>query len=137
MKKILKFLILNLLVLHIVNYFFGNLILPSDFKQQLIIAGILTIFELLLKPVLNILLLPINLLTFGLVRTLINTLGLYLAVFLVDGFTINTFTIPTLTLAGFTFPTFSFYGFFAYVLTSLAMHILISFLNSLFTRKIK
>lgn len=137
MKKILKFLILNLLALHIVNYLFGNLALPGVFKQQLIIAVILTIFELLLKPILNILLLPINLLTFGLVRTLINTLGLYLAVFLVDGFAVNTFTIPTLTLAGLTLPALSFYGFFAYVLTSLAMHILISFLNSLFTRKIK
>ncbi len=137
MKKILKFLVLNLFALHIVNYLFNNLVLPGEFKQQVIIAGILTLFELLLKPILNILLLPINLLTFGLVRTLINTLGLYLAVFLVDGFAVNTFTIPTLTIAGFTLPTLSFYGFFAYVLTSLAMHIFISFLNNLFTRKIK
>ena len=47
------------------------------------------------------LLLPISILTLGLIRIIINTLGLYLAVFLVSAFTVSSFTIYGWSLIGF------------------------------------
>lgn len=108
MKKLLKYTLYLSLALVIQNELFGNLSLEPRLETILKVALILAVFELILKPILKILLLPVTLLTLGLIRIVINTLGLYLAVFLVNNFQVNSFQILS----------FNFTGFFAYLATS-------------------
>jgi uncharacterized membrane protein YvlD (DUF360 family) len=90
------------------------------------VAFILAIFELLLKPVLKVLLLPVNILTLGLFRIVINTVGLYLAVFLLGDFIVNPILINPSTWQGIAIPALSFYGFWAYVINSTTQNFLLS-----------
>lgn len=56
----------------------------------LIIASVVvTILFQLIKPILNVLLLPVNVITLGLFSSVINTILLYVAMYLVPGFTIT------------------------------------------------
>ncbi len=59
----------------------------------LIASIVITILFSLIRPLLNILLLPINIVTLGFFSTVINTLLLYAALYLVPGFTITPMVI--------------------------------------------
>jgi putative membrane protein len=60
----------------------------------LIITGVvLAILQTLVKPILKLLFLPINVITFGLFSWVINVLILWLAVYLVPGFHINNLVV--------------------------------------------
>ena len=90
------------------------------------VAFILTIFELLLKPIIKILLLPINILTLGLFRIVINTLGLYLAAFLISNFRVNSIATGAFIWLGMSVPALNFSGFWAYVVNSTTQNFLLS-----------
>ncbi len=108
MKKFLKYSLYLGFALVIHQELFGNLTFSPKFPTIIYVALILAIFELILKPILKILLLPITVLTLGLVRIIIQTLGLYLAVYLIAGFKVS-----SLTVFGYFFN-----GFWAYLFTS-------------------
>ncbi|MBP7768598.1 phage holin family protein [Candidatus Woesebacteria bacterium] len=56
----------------------------------LVVASlVVTILFSLIKPILKILLLPINIITLGMFSSVLNTLLLYLAIFIVPGFSIE------------------------------------------------
>ena len=108
MKKLLKYTLFLGFALVIENEIWSNLNFSPKITTIVKVALILAIFELILKPILKILLLPITFLTLGLIRIVINTLGLYLAVFLISDFSVNSFQ----------FFHYSLNGFLAYLFTS-------------------
>lgn len=89
MKKILKYTLYLAFALVIENAVFTNLTFNPQIETIIKVAIILAIFELILKPIIKVLLLPITFLTLGLFRIVINTLGLYLATFLIPGFVLS------------------------------------------------
>lgn len=101
MKKILKYTLYLGFALVIENEIWRNLTFSPKIETIIKVALILAIFELILKPIIKILLLPITFLTLGLIRIVINTLGLYLATFLISGFSINSFKLFNYPLSGF------------------------------------
>ena len=108
MKKLLKYTLFLGFALVIENEIWSNLNFSPKITTIVKVALILAIFELILKPILKILLLPITFLTLGLIRIVINTLGLYLAVFLISDFSVNSHQ----------FFHYSLNGFLAYLFTS-------------------
>ena len=60
-------------------------------ETLLLAAAGLTVFSILAKPVINLLLLPLNLITFGLFRWASSVVALYLVTLVVPGFAINSF----------------------------------------------
>ncbi len=101
MKKILKYTLYLAFALVIENEIWHNLAFSSKIETIIKVALILAIFELILKPIIKILLLPITFLTLGLIRIVINTLGLYLAVFLIHDFNVSSLQLFNLPLNGF------------------------------------
>ena len=68
----------------------------------LIIAGVvLALLEMLLRPVLKLLFLPINVVTLGFFGWVINVFILWLATYLVPGFQINNLTVLGIALNQF------------------------------------
>lgn len=127
MKKFLKFTLLFYFTLHIVGELIRNLHFQNGIWTILEVSLILTIFELFLKPIIKILLLPINILTLGLFRIIINTLGIYLALFLITTFTTSDFWIYA----------YHFTGLLAVFVTSIIINFVFTIINSIVTRKCK
>ena len=121
MKKILRYIILFTFSLITANQIWQNLSFGHIPITIIKVAIVLTIFELLLKPIIKILLIPINILTLGLFRLVIDTLGLYLAVFFLSDFKIGNVYISHYN--------YQINNFWAYLLSSLTIGIILYIYN--------
>ena len=127
MKKFLRFTILFYFSLSITNELIHHFYFGRGGLTLLQVSLILTIFELFLKPIIRILLLPINLLTLGLFRIIIDTFGFYLALLFIDSFQIGTINIWSYHLTGFA----------AVIITAIITNFIFTIFRSLLTVKIK
>jgi putative membrane protein len=123
MKKILRYIILFSFSLVTANLLWNNLSFSQIPLSIIKVAVILTIFELLLKPIVKILLIPINILTLGLFRIVIDTLGLYLAIFFIADFHVG-----NIYIAQYNYPV---NGFWAFFLTSITVGTILNIYNSI------
>lgn len=98
MRKILKQILILSFTLITSNYIWKNLDFQNKLTTIILVALILSIFESIIKPIIKILLLPITIITLGTTRILINTLGLYLAVFLIHNFELKNINIKFLAI---------------------------------------
>lgn len=89
MKMILK-LLLNGATVFVASYLLEG-VNVDNFLTALIVAVVLGLLNMVLKPILVILTLPINVLTLGLFTLVINTLLVLLTEMLVPGFTVLSF----------------------------------------------
>jgi len=137
LKKILKFTLLFAFAIVVQNEFWRNFSFDHQIETIIKVSLILTIFELFLKPILKILLLPINILTLGLIRLVINTLGFYLATFLLIDFSIHDISLPSQLFYGITIPILSFSGFWAHLINTASTNILVSFFKFILKSKPK
>ncbi|MCW1949214.1 MAG: phage holin family protein [Candidatus Shapirobacteria bacterium] len=133
MKKILRLTLLFSFSLVCTNLLWQNLTFQITPWTYVKTAFILAIFEVILKPILKIILFPINLLTLGLFRAVIDTVGLYLAAFVFSDFYVSNIHSPSNVFFGLTIPPFNFTNFWAFLVTSLT----IGFFLNLFTIIIK
>lgn len=97
------------------TYFFGGMAL--------------TVLFLLLRPALNLLALPLNLVTLGMFSFLTNVIIFYALTVLVAGITITSFTFPGYDYAGFIIPQIYFNTLFAFVLVAFLQSAIVSFLS--------
>lgn len=118
MKKILKLSLLLTFALVTQTQIWGNLQFNEPLTTVIKVAFVLSIFELLLKPVIKFLLFPINLLTLGMFRVVINTVGFYLAAFLLSDFQVNNIHTATTVWQGITIPAINLVGFWAHIANS-------------------
>lgn len=126
MKKILKYTFLIAVSLAFQNQYWQNLTFADGINTIIKVAFIMAIFEILLKPVIKVLLLPINIITLGFFRIVINTVGFYLATFLLSDFTVRNINIMPFIWQGFNIPALNFAGFWAYVVNSTTQNFLLS-----------
>jgi putative membrane protein len=124
MKKPLKHVILNAVAILILSNVLPGVSYENSLPTLLLAALILSLINLLVKPLLKIVLLPINLLTFGLAGWFIQVITLYLTTLLVEGFTIGGFSTSALHLFGLSIPALHFSGFWAYVGSSFIFSII-------------
>lgn len=133
MRKILRLTLLFSFSLVCANLTWQNLTFQVTPWTYVKTALVLAIFEVILKPILKIILFPINLLTLGLFRAVIDTVGLYLASFVFSDFYVSSIYSPATTFLGLNIPSFNFTNFWAFLVTSLT----IGFFLNLFTIIIK
>lgn len=92
---------------------------------------VLSLLMLLIAPILKILFIPINLLTFGLLSWFIDVIVLYLLTFFVSGVQVTAWTFPGWSLAGFVLPQIAFSSFVSFILVSLAVSMLVNLLHDI------
>ncbi len=95
----------------------------------------LTLLNLIVKPVLNLLLTPINLITLGAFRWVVNVLVLFIVPILISEFKITGFTFEGLSFAGFVIPQISLSFFWALVLVSFLIEIVAAGVSWIFACK--
>jgi putative membrane protein len=128
-RSILKIFFINLLVLYLVSQLFQGITFKNGLQSYLTAGIFLSISSMVVKPLINIMILPINLVTFGLFRWFSSTAALYVVTMLVPDFVINSFYFPGYTSMWFDIPVIKLYGFFAIILYSFAISIISTFLH--------
>lgn len=96
----------------------------------LLSAGVvLALVSLLARPVINLLLLPINLITFGLFRWVSSAITLYITTLIIPSFKILQFYYPGYDSKWIYIPEINFRGFLAYVAFAFIISTVASFLH--------
>jgi putative membrane protein len=93
----------------------------------MLFAGlILSLLMLLVAPILRILFIPINIITFGLMSWAINVIVLWLLTIFVPNVTISAWTFPGTSWAGFVIPSMRLSYGLALIVVSLAVSFLVN-----------
>lgn len=127
MKIFLRHILINLLVLYFTDLFYPGFSLPHDFKTLLSASVIWLLLNKIVKPVIKLLLLPINLITLNLFSWVISLLTLFLLQTLVGGISITSYAFLGTNFNGFVIPPLFIGVFLSYVLTSTFLNTLHSF----------
>jgi putative membrane protein len=128
MKKVLRHYVVDTFILFVVSKIASGLVFENGVETLLLAGAGLTVASLLAKPIINLLLLPLNLITFNLFKWVSSAVALYLVTLVVPGFKITGFAFPGLSSQWLDLPSISFGGFFAYVAYSFIFSLFASFI---------
>lgn len=132
MKKIIRFYVIDTFSLFFVNQIAGGLEFDQGYITLFLAGGALTLTSLLAKPVINILLLPLNLVTFGVFRWVSSAIALYIVTLLVDGFKVVSFNFPGLSTQWIDLPALNINGILAYIGFAFVLSLVSSILHWIF-----
>ena len=128
MKKHLRSFLITSASLMVAAWLIPTINFQEGVKTVLITALALTLVNLIVRPVINLLLLPINLLTLGLFRWLVNVFAFYIVVLLIPQLKIEPYPFPGFAHQGFIIPSIQFSFFWTLVLVSFIISFTTGFL---------
>lgn len=123
MKTILRAVFLNIATLFIVSHFYQGLSIKSDIKTFVSAAVVWWLLNKIIKPIIKLLLLPINLITLGLFSWAVNAITIFLLQMVIKDVAITAYTFPGFVYQGFIVPTILFNLLFSYIITSFILYI--------------
>ena len=128
MKRIIRHYTLDTFSLWLITNIASGIVFEKGI-QTLLISGIaLTAVFFFAKPVINLLLLPINLITFGFFRWVSSAVVLYLVTLIIKEFKIVFFSFPGFTGKWIDIPAINLKGILAYIAFSFLLSLVTSFL---------
>ncbi|MBI3290610.1 phage holin family protein [Candidatus Microgenomates bacterium] len=128
-RPILRSFVYTGAALGLVALISGNGINFSRGPETFLMASLaISIGNHFVRPILNILLLPINLVTLGLFRWVTNVLMIYAVTIVVAGFQIGAFNSKAVTIQGITIPEIHLAGIAAFLVISFLISFVSSFL---------
>ena len=127
MKSILKHFVIDTLSLYIISLAISGIIFERGVETILLAGFVLMLATMIIKPVINILILPLNLITFGLFKWVAYAITLYIVTLVVPGFKLLDFVFNGASLSGITIPSVAFSGTLAFI----AFSFVISFVSSI------
>lgn len=122
MKVFLRHILINLLVIYLVDLTYAGFTISHNLKTLLSAAIIWLLLNKIVKPIIKILLLPINLITLNLFSWVISLITLFLLQLIVGGISISSYNFPGFTYEGFVVPAFFVNVFVSYLITSTALN---------------
>lgn len=134
MKSLARGIFFNALSLFLLTLILPGIKVYGGFATFIIAGFFLTLMYKILKPILNLVSLPLNILSLGMFSFFINVIIFYLATILVPNISISEFTYPGFTLVGFVVPKISFNTFFAFVIISAFHSVFVNFFTWFFKR---
>ena len=129
MKSLIKIYIASTLSLYLASVAFSGIQLSKGINSLLLTGVGLSILSLLVKPLINLLLLPLNLITFGLFRWVSSAIALYLVTLIVPGFKIIGFSFLGLSSKWIDIPSVNLSGLLAIIAFSLVISVISSILH--------
>ncbi|HKB88653.1 MAG TPA: phage holin family protein [Patescibacteria group bacterium] len=127
MRTIIKHFLITTVTLYIVSDFISGIKFAEGLYTILLAGFVLMLATLIVRPIINVLLLPINLITFGLFKWVTYAITLYLVTLVVPGFSIGSFFFKGLNSYWFVLPAISLSGVLAFI----AFSFIISTISSL------
>ena len=104
MKYLVRVFLFNVFALWLTSQLVPGITISGGWQMMLIAGLVLSLLMLVVAPILRILFIPINILTFGLVSWFINVIVLFLLTILLPQVTITAWTYQGLSFAGFVVP---------------------------------
>ncbi len=132
MKKYARSIVISLISFGAVGYFYPGFNYHSNYLTLLLAAGIFALLTIFVKPILKVLSLPFNLLTFGLFSFLINVIILYGVSFFLTDFSIQGYHFAGASLSGFNLPAANISQLFSALFASLLIGVLSTLLHWIF-----
>lgn len=132
MKKIIRRIALNTVVIFTAAFALPGLSFSNDLKVLFLAAAALVLVNLLVRPVVKLITLPVNFMTLGVFSWLVNVLMLYIVTQLISGFSVAEFAFEGFSFGGFSMPAMQVSIFWSYVLASLTIGLLSSFFDWVF-----
>lgn len=129
MKSIVKSWAIATLSLYLVTWLISGVKISGGIKSYLIAGGILVLLNVFLKPLIQLLFLPINLLTLGLFGWLASVAVLWIAKMLIPNFTISSFYFPGWHYQGFIVPAMKLSVFWTTTLAAFLLNLISSLMN--------
>lgn len=127
MKRIIRHYLIDTATLFAVSQIAAGITFGKG-TETLLQAGVgLTLISLFAKPIINLLLLPLNLVTFGFFRWLSSAIVLYLVTLIIADFKITFFHFSGLVSKWIDIPVIDFKGIIAFIAFSFLISILTSF----------
>lgn len=129
MKSLARNVAINSLALSVLPSLLKGFTITGGLATLLVSGFILSIMSIFLKPILQVVTLPLNLITFGAFSFIINAVLLYLLTILVPQISIKSLEFSGLFFMGFVIPKIVFNQFFGYVAASLVFSFLVGFIG--------
>lgn len=118
MKSFLRHIFVNFITIYLLGLTYPGLSVDLSLKTLLTASVIWYLLNKIVKPIIKLLLLPINLITLNLFSWLVGLATLFLLQVFADGITITSFQFEGASFSGFVFPPFYVNLFFSYIFTS-------------------
>lgn len=134
MRFLLRPFFINAAAIWLTAQFLDALDYSNSLAVLFLAGAALALVNLIVKPLIKILTLPINLLTLGVFSWLIDVLMLYIVTIIVPSFKIEPYTFPGFSYQDFSLPSLFLPKFWSLVLCSVVISFISSFLNWLFKR---
>lgn len=134
MKAILRHIFVNYLIIYLASLIYPGFSVNSSVKTLLTAAIIWLLLNKIVKPIIKLLLLPINLITLNLFSWLVGFLTLFLLQVFADGVKVSSYFFPGFSSGGFSLPAFNINIFFSYLVISILLNTLQSGINWLFRK---
>ena len=129
MKSIIRSFLIHGFALWLASQIASGIIFQKGNETLLLAAAALGLFNLFVRPLINILLLPINILTLGALKWIVNVATLYLVTLAVPGFKITGFSFPGANLQGIMIPSLDFGIIGALIAFSVLLSVISGFLS--------
>lgn len=126
MKSIVRSITTNTIALYLTSLILAGFVIQEDIFTLLIAAAVLTLLNKLIKPIIKLLLLPINLITLGLFSWMVAVITIFILTIIVDGVSISAFTFPGLSFQGFIVPSMKVNLPISYIISSLMIYAITS-----------
>jgi len=131
-KKYARLLVISLIAFLVVAYYYPGFSYGGDTLILLLAAAIFALLNIFVKPVLKLLSLPFNLLTFGFFSFLVNVIVLYGVNYAIPKFKIVGFHFAGYTYSGFSLPAYDFNQLASALLASLFIGLTATVLHWIF-----
>ena len=128
MKSLLRSFIISLASLQSAILLIPGVSNNGGTKSLVLATLVLGLMNRLIRPLISLLLLPVNLITMGAFRWIVNVMVLFLLTLAVSQINITSFTFPGYTFRGFVMPELEVTKFWTLVVASLTISLTSSFL---------
>ncbi len=133
MKRYLKEIFINLVSLYLLSQVLNQgIVFTNGLKTIAITAVALTFLNKAVKPIIKVFFLPINLLTLGMFRWVINVLILFILAAIIPHFQVKSFAFPGFSSQGFSIPPTNLSVLLVLIISSFILSLFTSFFNWLF-----
>lgn len=129
MKSLLRGILTNALSLFFLTLIFSGVEVTGGLTTYILGGFVLSVMFNILKPIINILSLPLNIMTMGTFSFVINVAIFYVATQIIGNITIKAFVFPGFSFAGFIVPELHLNTFFAYVAAALVQSVIVTFIS--------
>ncbi len=124
-RLLLRSIAINLASIYLAAQILTGVVTYVGGTQTLVMAAAaIALANLIVRPIVNLLLLPLHLITLGFFRWVANLITLYLVTWLIPNLQINSFTFSGINLGYLIIPQIHFSIFGAFVITTLTLTII-------------